>query len=99
MISSRRSPSKSPVNQPEKPGTATSSARRRQLLESLEQALGTLTAATFGREDALDDGALDQALATGVRALRQVRIKQIWLMKRLAAWRAGPAVDTRAWSR
>lgn len=80
-------------------GAATSSASRRQLLESLEQALGTLTAATFGREDALDDSALDQALSTGVRALRQVRIKQIWLMKRLAAWRAGPAVDTRAWSR
>ncbi len=80
-------------------GAATSSARRRQLLESLEQALGTLTAATFGREEALDDRALDQALSTGVRALRPVRIKQIWLMKRLAAWRAGPAVDTRAWSR
>jgi hypothetical protein len=79
--------------------TALSSARRTQLLTSLEQSLLTFTAAQFGRDGKLDDGELDQALATGVQALRQVKIKQIWLMKRVAAWRAGSAVDNRAWSR
>jgi hypothetical protein len=79
--------------------TSLSSARRTQLLTSLEQSLLTFTTAQFGRDGKLDDAELDQALATGVQALRQVRIKQIWLMKRVAAWRAGSAVDNRAWSR
>ena len=79
--------------------TALSSARRTQLLTSLEQSLLTFTTAQFGRDGKLDEGELDQALATGVQALRQVKIKQIWLMKRVAAWRAGSAVDNRAWSR
>ena len=78
---------------------ASSNARRTQLLTSLQDALLALTSAEFGREGTLDDGALDQALATGVQALRQVKIKQIWLMKRIATWRAGTAVDNRAWSR
>jgi hypothetical protein len=73
--------------------------RRRALLESLEQAISTLTASSFGREAPLDDSALDAVLATGCDALRRVRIQQIWLMKRLAARRAGTAMDNRAWSR
>jgi hypothetical protein len=68
-------------------------------LASLGQALSALTAAQYGRGDTLDDRALDDSLAAGVAALRDVRIKQTWIMKRLAAWRAGAAVDTRAWSR
>jgi hypothetical protein len=78
---------------------ATSSPRRTALLESLEQALAALTVAVFGREPALDDTALDEALATGVRALRRMKIEQTWLMKRLAARRAGSPMDNRAWSR
>jgi hypothetical protein len=78
---------------------AGTSAGRQQLLTSLEQALQTLTAAGYGRSETLDDGALDQALETGVQALRNVRIRQLWFLKRWAAWRAGTAVDNRAWSR
>ncbi|HEY2151706.1 MAG TPA: hypothetical protein VGH34_12925, partial [Vicinamibacterales bacterium] len=78
---------------------AGTSASRQQLLTSIEQALQTLTTAGYGRAETFDDGALDQALETGVRALRSVRIRQVWVMKRLAAWRAGTAVDNRAWSR
>jgi hypothetical protein len=78
---------------------AGTSASRQQLLTSLEQALQTLTSAGYGRSETLDDGALDQALETGVQALRNVRIRQLWILKRLAAWRAGTAVDNRAWSR
>jgi hypothetical protein len=78
---------------------STSNARRTAQLTALQEALLAFTSAQFGRDGKLDDGALDQALATGVQALRQVRIKQIWLMKRIATWRAGTAVDNRAWSR
>ena len=68
-------------------------------LASLGQALAALTAAQYGRDEKLDDRALDDSLAAGVVALRDVRIRHTWIMKRLAAWRAGAAVDTRAWSR
>jgi len=66
---------------------------------SLGQALSALTAAQYGRDEKLDAGALDESLAAGLAALRDVRIKHTWIMKRLAAWRTGAAVDTRAWSR
>jgi len=78
---------------------STSNARRTSQLAALQDALLAFTSAQFGRDDKLDEGALDQALAIGVQALRQVRLKQIWLMKRIATWRAGTAVDNRAWSR
>jgi len=47
----------------------------------------------------MDDAALDRALADGVGVLRRMKIEQMWFMKRLAAWRAGRALDNRAWSR
>jgi hypothetical protein len=68
-------------------------------LSALGRAMSTLTAAQYGRDEKHDDRALDEALAAGVAALRDVRIKHTWIMKQLAAWRAGAAVDTRAWSR
>jgi hypothetical protein len=76
-----------------------SSASRAQLFASLEQALRAFTTAEYGRDEKIDDGELDQALAAGRQALRQVRVKEFWLMKRLAAWRAGSPMDNRAWSR
>jgi hypothetical protein len=78
---------------------ATSDARRMALLGSLEQALSSLTIAQYGRETAMDDAALDQALATGVTLLRRMKLEQLWFMKRLAARRAGSPLDNRAWSR
>jgi hypothetical protein len=74
-------------------------ARRTELLESLARALTTFTTAHFGREGALDDGALDESLATAKRVLSRVKLERIWIMKRVAAWRAGTALDSRAWSR
>jgi hypothetical protein len=76
-----------------------SNPRRAALLESLEQALTSLTAAQYGREEHLDEAALDQSLATGSQAVRRMKVEQLWFMKRLAAWRAGTALDNRAWSR
>jgi hypothetical protein len=76
-----------------------SNPRRAAMLESLEQALTSLTAAQYGREEHLDEAALDQSLATGSQAVRRMKFEQLWVMKRLAAWRAGSALDNRAWSR
>jgi hypothetical protein len=80
-------------------GGPQSTSRRTILLQSLEQALAALTVAEFGRETAFNDILLDEALATGVKALRRMKIEQTWLMKRLAARRAGTPMDNRAWSR
>jgi hypothetical protein len=77
----------------------TANARRTELLESLARALTTFTTAHFGREGALDDAALDESLATTRQVLSRVKREQFWIMKRLAAWRAGSALDNRAWSR
>jgi len=68
-------------------------------LESLSRALATLTAATFSRDGALDDAALDEALATAKSVLRRMKVEQLWIMKRLATRRAGTELDNRAWSR
>ena len=73
--------------------------RRDAQLEALGQALSVLTVAQYGREAALGDAALDEALATGSRLMRRMMLEQTWPMKRLAAWRAGTEVDKRAWSR
>ena len=69
------------------------------LYESLEQALAALTTAQYGRNGALNDSALDEALATGGQVLKRARLDQTWVMKRLAARRVERQGDTRAWSR
>jgi hypothetical protein len=76
-----------------------SNPRRAALLESLEQALTSLTAAQYGRDETMDDAALDQALASGSQVVRRMKLEQVWFMKRLAARRAGSPLDNRAWSR
>jgi hypothetical protein len=76
-------------------GSAANGAR----LETLSQALATLTAATFSREGALNDSALDEALATTRQLLRRMKFEQFWFMKRLATRRAGTDLDNRVWSR
>jgi hypothetical protein len=77
----------------------TTSARRAALIDQLEQALSTLTAAQYGRQSTLDDGALDEALATGNQVIKRARLEQTWVMRRLAARRVERQGDTRAWSR
>ena len=79
-----------------RPGTTPA---RTALLESLSRALATFTVATFSREGALDDSALDEALATSKQVLRRMKFEQLWFMKRLAVRRAGTELDNRAWSR
>src|SRR5471030_325141 len=69
------------------------------LLETVSRALASLTAATFSREGALDDSALDEALATSKKVLSRMKFEQLWFMKRLATRRAGTEMDNRVWSR
>ena len=76
-----------------------STAAHIALLETLSRALAVFTAAHFSREGALDDSALDEALATSKQVLRRMKFEQLWFMKRLAARRAGTEMDNRAWSR
>ena len=81
-------------------GGAASNARRTVLLESLAQALTTLTTAGYSRDGKLDDTALDEALTTAFQVLKRMRIEQTWIMKRLAMRRGeGPALESRVWSR
>ena len=74
-------------------------AQRAALLESLDRALGQFTAAQYGRGEALDSAALDEALTTGRSAVRRVALDQTWLMRKF--WSRPPAreVEARAWSR
>jgi hypothetical protein len=74
-------------------------AARTSLLESVSRALAALTVATFSRAGALDDAALDEALATTKHLVRRMKFEQLWFMKRLAVRRAGTELDNRAWSR
>jgi hypothetical protein len=79
-----------------RPGNSAAKGAR---LETLSQALATLTAATFSREGTLNDSALDDALATTRQLLRRMKFEQLWFMKRLATRRAGTDLDNRVWSR
>jgi hypothetical protein len=80
-------------------GTANGS--RAAMLDSLAQALSALTTAQYGRGGtALDESALDQALATACDVVKRMRLEQTWIMKKLATRRGGAApAETRAWSR
>jgi hypothetical protein len=82
-------------------GAGASNARRSTMLESLAQALTTLTTAGYARDGTLNDVELDEALATAFQVLKRMRIEQTWIMKRLAMRRGdGPApMESRVWSR
>ena len=71
---------------------------RGAMLESLKSALADLTTAQYSRNGALDDAALDQAVATGDSAARRLRLEQFM---RQFSWRkrAAEPVEARMWSR
>jgi hypothetical protein len=77
----------------------TANARRTVLLESLSRALSTFTIAHFGREGTLDESALDESLGTARDVLSRAKLEQLWIMKRIAAYRAPTPLETRVWSR
>jgi hypothetical protein len=63
---------------------------RRHLLETLRDALTTLTSTQYGQRPAVDDGALDEALASSIEAVRRVKREHSWPGK-YASRRAAPA--------
>jgi hypothetical protein len=73
--------------------------RRAALLESLDRALVQCTAAQYGRGDALDTAALDEALTAGRAAVRRVALEQTWVMRKFGPRRPAREVEARAWSR
>ena len=79
-----------------RPGHSASQIAR---LETVSQALASMTVATFSRDGALDATALDEALATSKTVLRRMKFEQLWFMKKLATRRAGTELDNRVWSR
>jgi hypothetical protein len=69
------------------------------LLESVSAAIAAFTAASFNREGKLDDGALDEGLATAKQVTRKMKVQQLSIMKWLAARRALTPLESRVWSR
>ena len=70
------------------------------VLDQLKEVLSRLTAAQYGRENALDDQVLDDALDTAFSVLRQLKIENVWVVKKVRALRRAKAdVADRAWSR
>ena len=82
-------------------GGVAANARRAGMLESLGQALTTLTTAGYARDGKLDDTALDEALSTAFQVLKRMRIEQTWIMRRIAMRRDGGSapMEARVWSR
>jgi hypothetical protein len=76
------------------------SAQRTATLEQLKSVLAGLTATQYGRDTAVDDAALDDALSTAFSALRRLKIEQVWVVRRIRALgRSKRDTASRAWSR
>jgi hypothetical protein len=76
-------------------------ARQAARLGDLEAALSRFAVAAYGRDHATpDDGALDEALENGTRAVAVLRREHGWLMSRLRAlMRSAGEIRSRAWAR
>jgi hypothetical protein len=76
---------------------ASASPDRRPLLESLQAALATLTAAQYGRGATLDRPSLDAALTSAIEAARTLRSEYAWpkpYLRRLTSRTAQPEPQT-----
>jgi len=74
-------------------------AKRAELLSSLDRALAQFTAAQYGRAETIDAPALDDALAAGKAAVRRVALEQTWVMRKIGPRPPAREVEARAWSR
>jgi hypothetical protein len=80
--------------------TESGSAAHRQTLQQLQQALTVFTAALLGRDPKLDDAALTVAIGDAPGIVRQLRLENLWVMRKVRAMRqSAGALGTRAWSR
>ena len=78
-------------------------ARRTAMLEDLQASLSRLTTSQYGRgggDARTSDAAIDEALASGSAALRQLRIDGTWIARKLRTFRFKTArLEHKAWSR
>ena len=72
-------------------------AKRAAMLESLGDALDSVTTAQYGNNGAGDEAALDRGVEAGVSAAGALRMEQ--LTKRFRRRRPARAVESRVWSR
>jgi len=78
--------------------------RRTAMLEDLQTALSRLTTSQYGRgaegDARTSDAVVDEALASGAAALRQLRIDGTWIARKLRTFRFKTArLEHKAWSR
>ncbi len=71
--------------------TGANGARRpsdAEALEDLEIALGRVTTAQYGRETVINETEMDEALETGARAARRLRLARLWPVQKVSRlWR------------
>jgi hypothetical protein len=68
--------------------------RHTGLLQSLETVLSQLTSAQYGRGDATpDETTIDEALNVGRSALRQMKIDNLWIVRKVQAFRARAGLE------
>ena len=58
------------------------SSGHRQALEDVQVALARFTAALYGRDEKLDETALDESLSDSFRVVRRLKIKNLWLLRK-----------------
>ena len=76
------------------------SSAHRETLETLKSALSRFTTALFGREARLDESGLTESINDSPRILRQLKIENLWLIRKIKRLRQSAAgVGSRAWSR
>jgi hypothetical protein len=71
-------------------------AAEQQVLEALRDALRTFTFAQYGREAAIDESALDSALATARAAAGRVKARHAWIKTAFRQLVGGAPVESRA---
>jgi hypothetical protein len=76
------------------------SSGHRQALQQLQTAIACFTSALFGREPKLDDTALSVSLGDAPGIVRQLKLENIWIVKKIKNMRhAAGELGNRAWSR
>jgi hypothetical protein len=76
------------------------SGAHQQALDDLQTALARLTTARFGRDDKLDDTALGESLTGGFRAVRRLKLENLWVVKKAkGVTELAAELGNRAWSR
>jgi hypothetical protein len=69
--------------------------RYADLLQSLETVLSRLTPAQYARDATPDEATIDEALTLGATTLRQMKLDNLWIVRKLHGLRARAGLDGR----